>query len=199
MLLNNDPYAIFRVDWITVDSYIIIILVTLLILVKMYKVSARWRNPFSNEALEELRYEPSAIFLKNHPSIVKDIRFVRNTTEISNNLNKPVLILIRTHNKKKIVRVITEGLASYHFNVIIINNSPDIQQSIVPRIIEFLHEKDMILSSNYFLIKCGKSYFEILSPELEVINIGYHKRSFKNYETILLGSIIDKIENNSRS
>ena len=57
----------------------------------------------------------------------------------------------------------------------------------------------MILSSNYFLINCGKSNFEILSPELEVINTGIHKRSLKNYETILLGRIIDKIENNSRS
>ena len=82
MLLNNDPYGIFHLDWITIDTVIIILLVILLILVKIYKTGARWRTPFSNEALEEIRYEPSAVFLEDQSSIIKDVRLVRNKIEL---------------------------------------------------------------------------------------------------------------------
>jgi len=201
MLLNNDPYAIFRVDWITVDTVIIILLVILLILVKVYKASARWRNRFSNSALEEYKYEPSGVILKEQTSIVKGFRLIRNKIVLKEDLNKPIIVFLRTNYRKKIIRILTEGLASYHFHVVQIhlsaNHSNILKKShsVIPRIIKFLQENKMVPNSNYILIHCEKSKVEILNSELEVLSVDTHKRSFKNYETILLGNIINKIEN----
>ena len=47
---------IFQLDWIFIDTIIIILLILLLLGVKVYKLTHRWRFSFSNEALEYTIY-----------------------------------------------------------------------------------------------------------------------------------------------
>ncbi|MHA1105685.1 MAG: hypothetical protein ACTSPN_08175 [Promethearchaeota archaeon] len=108
-------FDIFRVDWILVSSVIIIILITFLIWVKIYKILTRWRYTFANED----------IYLSSYNSIEREnesnIKVCRWNYAINNKLtNKsdPTVIILRTKKRISLLRVISEGLSSYGLRVI---------------------------------------------------------------------------------
>ncbi len=278
MLLNNNPLNIFHLDWIFIDTIIIILLIVLLILVKIYKITARWRSPFSNEALEIRKYDKSDIKFKTLNIIVKKWCLIRNKTLIRGDNSKPIIVIIRTNHKKKLLRVLTEGLSSYHLKVIIINlriklcpNYDPLEKitqeetrHVISVILNFFKQQKLLITSNYFVINHSKSNFSykslfvdtnnvgmaLINPKLNKINrrnfteiinhaiiksqlfvifskksnfffnnknlkdflrefpipnssnlkiltLEKSKKSLKYYETILLGIIIDILENNS--
>lgn len=196
MLLNNNPLNIFHLDWIFIDTIIIILLIVLLILVKIYKITARWRSPFSNEALEERKYGKSVVDLVNQNITVKSFRFISNKNRNKRDHTKPTILLIRTNYRNKLknwnlknlklLRVLTEGLCSYNFNVILINLeinpcptcSPldkKVQEDticILSTILDFFQKYELIFNSKYFVINCYKSILSYNSVLSDNNNVG---------------------------
>jgi len=108
-------FDIFQVDWILVSSVAIILLITFLILVKIYKMLTRWRYTFANEDIDLSSYNSIE---RENESYIKVCRW--NYT-INNKLTKksdPTVIILRTKKRIGLLRVMTEGLSSYGLRVI---------------------------------------------------------------------------------
>jgi len=270
--MTND---IFHLDWIFIDSIIIIILLLVLICVKIFKERSRWRSSLSNESLEIFTPNKLDIDLKTIHITVKNWSFIRNISFKGVETSKPIIFIIRTKKKRKLLYTLTEGLTSYGFNVCILNlkirayqeyNSLEnpIQEeirSIISTLLNHFEQNKSIMNSNYILINYLESeiFFNsilsdtknfgmiLINPKINSINIAsiYDKlnqtnlessicvifskksilimknknlkrflkivplennnhlrfltlekarKSFKHYETILLGIIVNQIE-----
>ena len=55
---------IYQIDWVLVDTTIIVLLFLLLLGVKIFKSTHRWRSNFSNEALEYYSFNNANLNLK---------------------------------------------------------------------------------------------------------------------------------------
>ncbi|GAG77536.1 unnamed protein product [marine sediment metagenome] len=71
-------FDIFRLDWLFIDSVIIILLIIVLIAVKLFKERSRWRSAITNESLEIFQFNKSDIKVKNKNTIINDISIVSN-------------------------------------------------------------------------------------------------------------------------
>ncbi|MFX1337659.1 MAG: hypothetical protein ACFFDK_03535 [Promethearchaeota archaeon] len=98
------------------------------------------------------------------------------------NMRKPSILLIRANLRKRVFKVLTEGLASYGFNVVNITLNiksslkrfsfekqfQDKSQNLFTSILNFLKEKQLINNSSYYTIIDHKSkvlYNSILFDE----------------------------------
>ena len=91
---------IFTLDWILIDTVIIILLFIVLISVRIFKESYRWRFSLSNESLERRIYKKSEIRLKNLNLIVKSWSLIYNPEILRENNLKPTIIIIREKIRK---------------------------------------------------------------------------------------------------
>jgi hypothetical protein len=263
--------SIFQVDWISIDVIIILLLLLLLIGVKIFKITHRWRYSFSNEASVNISFSPSYGNRKNRIISIRNWSLTRNSS-IKERPDKPLILIFKTKNRRKLLRIITEGLSCYGFNVInlkakIKHKSDNIAseksfgsewKSVISNIFDNSKMREVMKKLNYVIIDYSKKltyYKQILTnseskgiihinPKIsEKISSEYHKlynnnsinakiytifsrksifflenkhlkqyihrknydlkhltienarNSFKYYETILLGMIIDIIEN----
>ena len=267
---------IFRVDWIFIDTIIIIGLIILLITVKIYKNVARWRSSFSNEAITSTKFKKTDIKLNTNSVFIKEWEIIRNVIFKKENSSKHLIVIVRTNHRKKLLHILTEGLVSYGFNVLYIYmeikpcpNCDPLEKSIkdetryvVSAIINLMKERDLISNPNYIALTFYKSLLSytplitdtrsrgmiVMNPTLNDVNLRnisqilsisnlsssiffifsqksilyiknknlekfmtkyseidkkkleFHimdkvRMSFKYYETILLGKIIEFIEN----
>ena len=109
---------IFRVDWILVDTIIIILLVLLLISVKIFKEAYRWRFSLSNEFLTRTTAK-SLSFNLDRPSIyIKKWNLTKSKVIQEEISSKPSIFIIRTNRKQMLLKILTEGLSTYGFNVV---------------------------------------------------------------------------------
>lgn len=167
---------IFRLDWIIIDSIIILLLISVLISVKLFKERARWRSVLSNESLEIINYLKSEIKFKSNNFLIKSLSFIRNKKKEYRN---PLIIFFKTNKNRKILYILAEGLASYGFNVAFVNFEKRSENTkyceikdIVSSILEFFNQKGMIANSNYFIINSIKTYFPDLSIVSDLNNCG---------------------------
>lgn len=111
-------FDIFRVDWILVDTIIIILLVLLLISVKIFKEAYRWRLSLSNEFLTR-RTAKSLSFNLDRPLIyIKKWNLTKSKVIREEISSKPSIFIIRKHRKQMLLKILTEGLSTYGFNVV---------------------------------------------------------------------------------
>ncbi len=111
-------FDIFQVDWILVDTIIIILLVLLLIAVKIFKEAYRWRFSLSNEFLTRTKAK-SLSFNLDHPSIyIKKWNLTKSKIIQEEISSKPLIFIIRTRRKQMLLKILTEGLSTYGFNVV---------------------------------------------------------------------------------
>ncbi|MBY8991312.1 MAG: hypothetical protein KGD58_11205 [Candidatus Lokiarchaeota archaeon] len=265
---------IYQVNWVLIDVVIIFLLFLLLISVKFFKSSHRWRLKFSNEALENYPLPKSYNDGTGRFLDIKHCSLTRNSSLYKEYQDIPIIFMIRTKFKKRLTKIITEGLSCYGFNIINlklkINSRTKISNGLIddemnsliysvigycnreaiisiPRYIlinysKFFISAEKILSDpmndgllcinpritkhkirnmedifddnpqypqifyifsrrNLFLLKnpnlkCFINEFaEITTSKVELITLEKSTRNFKYYETILLGIIIDIIEN----
>lgn len=268
---------IFQIDWVFVDTIIIILLFLLLIGVRIFKSTHRWRSTFSNEALEYYNFPDAHKIVGNQFFHANKWNLVRDSS-LKEKYNKNLLIMVlRTNYKRRLLRILTEGLASDGFNIITakikIKHYPDSNilekgvidelKSLISTIINYFKEKELIKNQHYILLNHSKSYFPYktilkdsknkgmilinpkintenlinfhnvidnnlsnnhlytifskkswfilpnknlkslfaefpsqLSTGLKILTLNKAKNSFKYYETIVLGMVIDIIENN---
>ncbi|MFO8019398.1 MAG: hypothetical protein R6U96_12245 [Promethearchaeia archaeon] len=105
---------IFHLNWILIDSIIIIFLILVLTIVKIYKYMARWRTSFSNEHLSVHYLEqPSQ---KGQKSLLKTIQFVQNKISITR--KSPVLVVLSKNKRKRLEYALVEALGTYGYSIL---------------------------------------------------------------------------------
>ncbi|MFX0038961.1 MAG: hypothetical protein ACFFCY_09700 [Promethearchaeota archaeon] len=163
--------SIFQIDWITVDIIIIILLVLLLFSVKIFKNTHRWRYSFSNQALEHICFKQEDKSKKSKKILTNKWCLTTNSSFKKNYDNLPLILILRTTYKRKLLRAFTEGLCSYGFNVIGIkakvkhmpNNETfrkifiDEWKSLISTILDDFKLKEVVSKSKFILIAYSKS------------------------------------------
>lgn len=204
--MSND---IFQLDWIFIDTIIIVLLILLLLGVKLYKLTHRWRFSFSNEALEFISYRKPPLEINNQSISTSKWTFTRNISLREEINKKPLIIILRTNYKKRILYILTEGLSSYGFNVINLrlkirldkNNNLfdkallDNIRYLISTVIDFFKEIDSEFNLNYLLLNFSKSslsYTSILTDPkncgMILINPKLNNENIKNYNDIFKSS-----------
>ncbi|TFF98476.1 MAG: hypothetical protein EU547_01370 [Promethearchaeota archaeon] len=199
---------IFQLDWILIDSVIILLLIFLLIGVRIFKYFSRWRliptdlntrvqnipikNLDINMPFEILKFEKCKLI------------FHKDRT----NKKTPLLIFCNSNFHKELLNILSEGFASFGFNVC--NLSLKINESLksilkskniikktknefylyITQILDYFHHKNQLRPTDYFIIKLGKSDlpFDKLSEDPKnqgIVLLNPKSTSFlRNYSTI---------------
>ncbi len=199
-----------RIDWVFIDTIIIILLILLLIGVKFFKSTHRWRLNFSNTALECHSFHKTQEQVTSGAISTKYWDLTKNTSLQDNNTDDKVIIILRTIFKKKLVRILTEGLSSYGFNVITIkikigqnieskiSTEPinDEYKPLISSIINKLEQKDLISNPSYILLNFSDSLFLtravftdsknvgiiLPNPKISKRNVGVRQEIFKGQQ-----------------
>jgi len=200
---------IFQLDWIFIDTIIIVLLILLLLGVKLYKLTHRWRFSFSNEALEFISYRKPPLEINNQSISTSKWTLTRNISLREEINKKPLIIILRTNYKKRLLYILTEGLSSYGFNVINLrlkirldkNNNLfdkallDNIRHLISTVIDFFKEIDSEFNLNYLLLNYSKSslsYTSILTDPkncgMILINPKLNNKNIKNYNDIFKSS-----------
>ncbi len=159
-------FDIFRVDWILVDSIIIILLILLLIGVRIFKAVNRWRYSLSNERLSRIVFKGSAIKTQNKNIIIEKFELTKHLNENDSANSKPTIILFKSRNRGKLSSALAEGLSSYGMDVINLvckslkkpknnNSRVEIQKDIMKLInslYEFFNQNRIKISNKYYLV-----------------------------------------------
>ena len=151
--------SIFRLDWILIDSVIIILLLFVLIGVKLFKERSRWRSALSNDSLELIHYKKSDFKGNIHINKIKALTFIRNSITKKEEYQYPLIILSKTKKNRKISYIIAEGLASYGCNVVFQQKDTHFfsNKDILSSLITFFNQNNLISNSTYFIIKSSKN------------------------------------------
>ena len=163
-------FDIFRVDWFLVDTIIIILLVLLLISVKIFKEAYRWRFSLSNEFLTRTKAKSSSFNLDRPSIYIKKWNLTKSKVIQEEISSKPSIFIIRTHRKQMLLKILTEGLSTYGFNVVNIwlnikadkrkNKSiRDIEreiQQIIPSFLSIYNHDPHLLSLRYVVVNFDK-------------------------------------------
>ncbi|MFW9941623.1 MAG: hypothetical protein ACFFFT_11330 [Candidatus Thorarchaeota archaeon] len=170
--------VVFQVDWFFVDIVIIILLFLLLLGVKIFKSTHRWRPRFSNKALNYYSFPKSSNNENTQHISIKKCNLTRNSSRTKQNDTKPLILILRTKFKKQLTKTLTEGLSSYGFNVINLKLKKKQDQGsntlnkpiknevkfLISLIINYFKHEDLIANSNYVLLNLSKPYF----PNVEI-------------------------------
>ena len=190
-----------RIDWVFIDTIIIFLLFLLLLSVRIFKSTHRWRSSFSNEALEHHTFPKTNKHVKSQFIKIKQWRLTKNSSVQKEKSNRPLILILRTNYKKKLNKIITEGLGSYGFNTLNLKvkitnelNSKQVGETIkdemkssISMILDLIKQKELIENSKYFLL----NYSKFLAPASAVLS------DSKNIGLILINPKITKknIEN----
>jgi len=166
-------FDIFRVDWILVDTIIIFLLVLLLISVKIFKEAYRWRFSLSNEFLTRTTVKALSFNL-NRPSIyIKKWNLTKSKVIQEEISSKPTIFIIRTHRKQMLLKILTEGLSTYGFNVVNIWLKIKADKGKNKAIRDIKRESQQIIPSFFSIYNQD---FQLLSQKYVVVN--FDKKSF---------------------
>ena len=163
-------FDIFRVDWILVDTIIIILLVLLLISVKIFKEAYRWRFSLSNEFLTRTTAKALSFNLDRPSIYIKKWNLTKSKVIQEEISSKPSIFIIRTHRKQMLLKILTEGLSTYGFNVVNIwlkikadkgksKTIRDIErkiQQIIPSFLTIYNQDLHLLSQRYVVVNFDK-------------------------------------------
>ncbi len=177
---------IFRLNWILIDTIIIILLLLALVFVKIFKETFRYRSSLSNEALECIKSEKSGIDLRKYSFIDNNWSLIVNKGKKNRIRTKPLIVLIRTNKRKKLIHVLSEGLGSCGFNILNIkiqskffSHNFTLNKSIIEEIrdfttqlINFYEHEEFTLNRKYFLINYHKSNLSDISAISDKNNQG---------------------------
>ncbi|MFX1594575.1 MAG: hypothetical protein ACFFBK_00770 [Promethearchaeota archaeon] len=197
---------IFQVDWILIDTIIIILLFLLLIGVRIFKSTHRWRSSFSNEYLEYFFFPDFKNILRNQFFQIKKWHLTRDVSLKENYIKNPLILIFRKNFKRKLLQVLTEGLGSTGFNVaevkIKVRRYPEsflLKQTIIDElkllistILDYLKKNELIENQNYVVmsyLKCSFSYSVILNDNrnkgLILINPKVDKENLRNFYKLI--------------
>jgi len=110
-------FNIFQVDWILVDSVIIIILIMILCSVKIYKVRHRWRNSIINASISKINLDPNFFQLIDNKIYVKKWNLMQNPRIQEIKPHLPTIFIFSSRTLHYLPNAVLEGLCSYGFTV----------------------------------------------------------------------------------
>jgi hypothetical protein len=160
--------AIFQVDWVFIDTVIIFLLLLLLLSVKLFKITYRWRLSFSNVNLESHYFPQIPENLKSHYIKAINWTITKNSLTRKQKIKTPLILISRTNLKRRLIKILTEGLSSYGFTIINARIKIKHNSKIGNEIIE--NEIESYISSAF-----GKFEKEGLINSLDHLTISYSK------------------------
>ena len=198
-------FDIFRVDWILVDTIIIILLVLLLISVKIFKEAYRWRFSLSNEFLTRTTAKALSFNLDRPSIYIKKWNLTKSKVIQEEISSKPSIFIIRTQRKQMLLKILTEGLSTYGFNVVNIwlkikadkGRSKTIRyvereiQQIIPSFLSINNQNLHLLSQRYVVVNFDKKIIpynfitkDSNSVKLILINLRLNLANLKVIQTL---------------
>lgn len=207
-MVNN----FFQIDWIFVDAIIIFLLIFLLVSVKVFKSTHRWRSSFSNITLETIFVSDLQKLVVNKFVLTKKIALIRNSSLKEKCNEKPIILILRTHYRRKFVKILTEGLGSNGFNIVLIKikikpyqNSIKLEnlvihelKTIISTSINWYKEKKLIINQNYILLTHSGSFFsyseilnDIQNEGMILINPKINLKNLKYFIEVIDNKLID--------
>ncbi|TFG29817.1 MAG: hypothetical protein EU532_02370 [Promethearchaeota archaeon] len=162
---------VFQFDWIFIDTVVIILLIFFLVCVKIFKESFRWRSKLSNNALFQYKLDSKSLKLTTQNNLIKNVIITNNKVLKKKGLTKPIIFFIGIGKNRRLLNILTEGLASYGFNVINMKLNPKLfknqkfQDKInqiniiysISAVIDFIEKRQIITNSPYFIISLNQS------------------------------------------
>ncbi|MFX1477597.1 MAG: hypothetical protein ACFFCI_05665, partial [Promethearchaeota archaeon] len=179
-MVNN----LLQVDWVFVDTVIIILLFILLIGIKIFKSTHRWRLKFSNEAIVHYSFTKLHEVNKNQSFKVKKVSITMNSSLKTKNNRRPTVIILRSKFKKRLINLLTEGFSSYGLNVIHVRLKFKVKSdsnlnkeliknettSFIPSIINFFKKKEYDLNPKYITLNYSNSLTELITVNSNILN-----------------------------
>ena len=111
-------FEIFKIDWLFIDTVIIIFLLSILLIVKLFKLKLRWRCTFSNMSLSKTMIKNTNSHGKKSLYSIKKINVVRNM-DVKDFVHPIIGIIAFSSNQcSKLNRLIIRGISSYGFDVV---------------------------------------------------------------------------------
>ncbi|MBN1215107.1 MAG: hypothetical protein JXA99_06630 [Candidatus Lokiarchaeota archaeon] len=168
--------------------------------IEIFRQISRWRCYISNQFLISTRINLDESNKKNY-AILKKIKFISNPNSIKNE-NNPNIIILRSNFHNLILEIITEGLASYGYNVTRANYyqsskshyslSENVLNNDLSLLLNRLYEKKKIETQKYVLVIFSKSdlnynpfLFDKNNIKIILINPNFKKTQLNNLYTIL--------------
>lgn len=159
-------FDIFRVNWILVDTIIIILLLILLVAVKIFRYLNRWRTRISDERLSRINFKGSSIKAENVSITLKKLEFTTKISEKDKPKSKPTIIIFNSKSKKRLLSALAEGLSSYGLDVINLkckilkkpkNESIKIEiqkeiMKLIDSLLDFFKQNGIHLNTSYYLL-----------------------------------------------
>ncbi|MFX1388814.1 MAG: hypothetical protein ACFE9Z_01980 [Promethearchaeota archaeon] len=164
--------SIFQIDWVFIDTIIIILLILLLVIVKIYKSTNRWRNKFSNQNIVQKTVCNTYKRFQNQFFSLKKCKLTTKSSLIGNPYDFPFILIIRSKKKRKLLNFLTEGLTTYGFNVLNLNiklkskpnintidkQTNDIYMSLISTLKDIIKREELLFNSSYILLSHSESY-----------------------------------------
>jgi hypothetical protein len=164
--------SIFQIDWIFIDTVIIILLILLLIIVKIYKSTNRWRNRFSNQSIVYKTVSNKYKRFQNQFFSLKKCKLTINSSLSEKTYDFPFILIIRSKKKRKLLNFLTECLTTYGFNVLnlkiklkskqniitIDQQTNDLSLSLISTLEDIIKREEHLFNSSYILLNHSESY-----------------------------------------
>ncbi len=195
-------FDIFRVDWILVDSIIIIILIIILCSVKIYRIKHRWRNYITNDSITKVDLDTCFLQFEDNKIYAKKCNLLFNPLILKIKPNLPFIFIISSHSLHYLPHAVVEGLCSYGFTIIhldirkkwwILKKTNSVINHESPNIIdeafEYLKSNMYELNHQYWIIDFNSrlSFKE------------FQSNSFQQIGTILINPSLDYCHSNMKS
>jgi len=178
MLLN-----IFKFDWFQIDTVIIILLLLLLFSVKVYKQISRWRFSLSNESLKRIPLKNLKIDTNVSGMVLRKCSVIKNNIADDEESSRYVVFLVTRNFKRRLFRILTEGLGSYGINIVNISlkfkpgikkelleqNKEETVNKVISKILNPSEQENVRSSSKYIVMHYSDSpmlYKSLLFDEL---------------------------------
>ena len=181
-------FDIFHVDWILVDSIIILILILILCSVKLYKVKHRWRSCINKFSINEIKLDSNFFQFRDKRISIKKWHLLQNPKIHENKPSLPTIFLFSSKSLRYLPYSVIEGLCSYGVtvNYILIKRRRSFhtkQDSIIS------HNNQNIISLVYDYMKTNE-YYE--NPQYWVIDFNsyFSYKEFQNDRLTQIGLIL---------
>jgi hypothetical protein len=160
-------FDIFRLDWIFIDTLVVISLLLFLIWAKLFKKKFRWRSENTNISLEHIELESSEFLVKPKNITINKIDIIRNKSYLNNSFMETPIILIKNKQKVKLLNILTEGLTSYGYTVISLEIRFNSNRKKVIKEIELHQELFEIISQ---ILNILKKEFKFIDSKYLILN-----------------------------
>ena len=192
-------FDIFRVNWILVDSIIIIILLLILCSLKIYKLRHRWRNSIISNSINKIKIDPYKFDFGKKKMYIKKWHLYNNPQIKEIRPKLPTLFIFSSHSLHYLPYAVLEGLCSYGYTInhLVIKKKMNIfkkqdgrldsiNQNVASLFFEYLNNNYPDINNQYWIIDFDSSF----SYEEFKNNI------FKQIGSILINPSLDQFQSN---